>query len=293
MLSTRKYKLTTCLAVLLLLTGCANPQESVARKFWNALASGDLAIARELVSADSSAVLHAARDQATQIRLTGASELVDRGNAAEFEGRFRLVDAPEGAELDAVISLVEEDGEWKVRFPGDLLPGLVARAFWASVAQGDQAAALRYTSAGSNLALEQSWEALQTLTIQGYGATVSDQESASVAMTYRAKQVGEQDLQSSTSLVREEGLWVVSAPGTVARIFGNAMGEMAREAAEAMRESMEEAGKAMQESMQEAGKLLQENLEQAGKAMKEGLEALKREMEKLEEGAPEDKDQGI
>lgn len=293
MLSKLKLSMPAFAGILLLLAGCADPQESAARKFWNALAAGDLGIARELVSADSEDVLYAAREQATQIRLLSAGEIVERGGLAEFEGRFRLVDAAEGAELDAQITLVEEDGAWKVRFPADLLPGLVARAFWASVRQGDQPAALRYSSASSNLAIEQSWEALQTLTIQGYGATDLDEDAASVAMTYQAKTVGEQDLQSSTSLVREQGLWVVSAPGTVARIFGNTMGEMAREAAEAMRESMEEAGKAMQESMQEAGKLLQENLEQAGEAMKEGLDALKRELEKLDSSAPEDEDQGI
>lgn len=293
MLSHRILHWSVGLGLLGMLAGCANPQESVARKFWTALAGGDLAIARQLVSSDSRDILYAARNQATQIRLLAASELVERGAIAEFEGQFRLVDAPEGAELDAKITLVKEEGEWKVRFPADLLPGLVARAFWTSVAAGDQTAALRYTSGGSNLALEQSWEALQTLTIRAFGPAVTDQESASVAMTYQARQVGEQELQSSTSLVREEGLWVVSAPGTVARIFGNTMGEMAREAAEAMRESMEEAGKAMQESMQEAGKLLQENLEQAGKAMKEGLDALKREMEKLESPTPEEEDQGV
>lgn len=293
MLSKQKLSFAVLLAVMSLLAGCANPQESAARDFWNALADGNLGEARELVTEDTEDALYAARAQATQIRLVSASELVERGKTAEFEGRFRLVDAPEGAELDAKITLVDQGGEWKVRFPVDLLPGLVTSAFWTSVELGNQPAAMRYTSSGSNMALEQSWEALQTLKIQSYGATVTGEDSASVAMTYRAKQVGEQDLESSTSLVREEGLWVVSAPGTVARIFGNTMGEMAREAVEAMRESMEEAGKAMQESMEEAGKLLQENLEGAGKAMKEGLDALKREMEKLESAPPADEDKGV
>lgn len=279
-----KQAISICLmsAMVALMSGCSSSEESAARKFWGALADRNLPGARQLVSSDTEADLFEVKEQATQIRLIQAGELVKQGSKVEFEGRFRLVDAPEGAELDRVITLVEEGGEWKVRFPADLLPDLVARAFWAGVAERDQAVAMRYTSANSTMALEQSWGPLQSLTIQEYGSVVVDGDSASVAMVYRAKQVGEQDLESATSLVREEGVWTVSAPATIARIFGNTMGEVAREALESMRENMEEAGKALQESMEEAGKVLQDNLEEAGKAMKEGLEALKREMEKLE-----------
>lgn len=278
----------------LFLTGCVDSQERSAEAFWTALAEGNLAAARKLVSADSREDLYTVRDQATRIRLIRSGKFLEQEGRAEFEGLFRLVDAPEGAELGLTVQLVEEEGEWKTLFPSDLLPALVARAFWTAVEQGDQTGALRYSSARSTMPLEQSWGPITGLSITSFGGVMLEGNGASVAISYRAEPVGEQELQSSTSLTLEDGIWGVSVAGTVARIFGNTMGEMAREAAEAMRETMEEAGKVMQENMEEAGKLLQENLEEAGKAMREGLEALKREMQKLEQSAPpEETDKGV